>query len=129
MSLFIICAYPGCHRPVSIGDRYCVAHLGKGAEQDKAREERRRRASGTASERGYTYKWSKVAKAFLAKHPLCAECERDGRVTAATSVDHIIPHKGNMELFWDKSNWQALCHSCHSRKTAREYGGFGNGEG
>ncbi|KAE8545359.1 hypothetical protein F6453_2331 [Marinobacter nauticus] len=32
-----------------------------------------------------------------------------------------------MKLFWDDSNWQALCHSCHSEKTASEDSGFGNG--
>ncbi|WP_407496877.1 HNH endonuclease [Pseudooceanicola sp. MF1-13] len=35
-------------------------------------------------------------------------------------MDHITPHKGDRKLFWDRSNWQALCHACHSRKTARE---------
>jgi 5-methylcytosine-specific restriction protein A len=30
-----------------------------------------------------------------------------------------------MALFWDSSNWQPLCHECHSSKTAREDGGFG----
>ncbi|WP_232338165.1 MULTISPECIES: HNH endonuclease [Bordetella] len=29
-------------------------------------------------------------------------------------------------LFWDTSNWQGLCWSCHSIKTAREDGGFGH---
>jgi len=44
----------------------------------------------------------------------------------AVVVDHIIPHRGDLALFWDeKNNWQALCHRCHSRKTAREDGGFG----
>ncbi|MFR3634507.1 MAG: HNH endonuclease [Sutterella sp.] len=38
------------------------------------------------------------------------------------------PHKGDMALFWDQSNWQPLCHTCHSKKTAREDGGFGNSE-
>jgi 5-methylcytosine-specific restriction protein A len=33
-----------------------------------------------------------------------------------------------MALFWDQSNWQPLCHTCHSKKTAREDGGFGNSE-
>jgi 5-methylcytosine-specific restriction protein A len=60
-------------------------------------------------------------------HPLCEECKRNGRLTPATVVDHITPHKGNRELFWDESNWQALCKSCHDRKTAKEDGGFGNG--
>lgn len=44
----------------------------------------------------------------------------------ATIVDHIIPHKGNMELFWDRDNWQAMSKECHDKKTAREDGGFGN---
>jgi 5-methylcytosine-specific restriction enzyme A len=35
-------------------------------------------------------------------------------------VDHITPHKGDRQMFWDRSNWQSLCHRCHSRKTARE---------
>ena len=50
-------------------------------------------------------------------HPLCAECQRHGRVTAATVVDHIIPHRGNMELFWDRDNWDSLCAPCHNKKT------------
>ena len=37
-----------------------------------------------------------------------------------TDVDHIIPHRGDQKLFWDKSNWQALCHRHHSMKTRRE---------
>ncbi|MEC7815831.1 HNH endonuclease signature motif containing protein [Marinobacter alkaliphilus] len=62
-------------------------------------------------------------------NPLCAECSRQGRITAATDVDHIIPHRGDLKLFWSRSNWQSLCHPCHSRKTAREDGGFGNDRG
>jgi 5-methylcytosine-specific restriction protein A len=42
-------------------------------------------------------------------------------------VDHIIPHKGNKGLFWTRFNHQALCKSCHDRKTATEDGGFGHG--
>lgn len=45
---------------------------------------------------------------------------------AASVVDHIIPHKGNDDLFWDMSNHQALCKKCHDIKTATEDGGFGN---
>jgi 5-methylcytosine-specific restriction protein A len=44
---------------------------------------------------------------------------------AANEVDHIKPHKGDMALFWDSSNWQSLCKPCHSAKTATEDGGFG----
>lgn len=31
---------------------------------------------------------------------------------AATLVDHVIPHKGDQSLFWDKANWQSACDHC-----------------
>jgi 5-methylcytosine-specific restriction endonuclease McrA len=34
-------------------------------------------------------------------------------VTAATVVDHIVPHRGNEALFWSIDNWQPLCQPCH----------------
>ncbi|MBM0211863.1 HNH endonuclease [Pseudomonas syringae group genomosp. 3] len=81
---------------------------------------------GTASQRGYNSRWQKARKGYFARHPLCVHCERVGRVTVATDLDHIIPHRGDQTLFWARTNWQGLCHSCHSAKTATEDGGFGN---
>lgn len=78
------------------------------------------RSGKTTNERGYTYKWQKARERFLAKHPLCAHCQREGKVAAATDVDHVIPHRGDQALFWDESNWQSLCHPCHSAKTQEE---------
>ena len=43
-----------------------------------------------------------------------------GKFVAATVVDHIVPHKGDEKLFWDRNNWQALCKQCHDRKTLKE---------
>jgi 5-methylcytosine-specific restriction protein A len=80
---------------------------------------------GTRTSRGYDNRWARARAGFLRAHPLCVQCEADGRVTAATVVDHIRPHKGNQALFWDQSNWQSLCASCHSRKTAATDGRWG----
>ena len=44
---------------------------------------------------------------------------------AASVVDHRVPHRGDMALFWDSSNWQSMAKECHDRKTATEDGGFG----
>ena len=74
----------------------------------------------SAGKRGYGSKWQKVRKKYLETHPLCVACVKEGRYVKATDVDHVIPHRGDQKLFWDQSNWQALCHSCHSKKTARE---------
>lgn len=59
-------------------------------------------------------------------HALCEHCLQDGVATKATHVDHIKPHKGDPMLAFDEGNLQALCHSCHSIKTASADGGFGN---
>jgi len=63
---------------------------------------------------------------YLQRFPLCAECARKGIVQGAEHVDHIKPVDGPDDPgFWDAQNHQALCISCHSRKTATEDGGFG----
>ena len=69
---------------------------------------------------GKTWKWAKASKAFRAAHPLCVACLEHGRTQASEVVDHIKPHKGDYVLFWDASNWQALCASCHNKKTRSE---------
>ena len=74
----------------------------------------------SSTKRGYGYKWQQARAGYLVSHPLCVFCERQGRVTAATVVDHRVPHRGDMNLFWDKNNWQALCAPCHSGTKQRE---------
>lgn len=74
----------------------------------------------TAHQRGYGYKWQKAREGWLRAHPLCAYCDREGRVSAATVVDHVVAHRGDMKVFWDKANWMSLCASCHSSVKQRE---------
>ena len=108
------CRHPGCPGKGTHGG-YCEQHKQEAKEPERIRDRER----GTAAQRGYGYRWQQASKAFLAAHPLCAECEREGRVTAATVVDHIVPYRGDMALFWDPSNWQPLCRPHHDTKTAR----------
>lgn len=53
---------------------------------------------------------------------LCStdEIQAEGHITMATVVDHIIPHRGDQKLFWDRSNWQPLCEHHHNVKTMTE---------
>ena len=75
---------------------------------------------GSAAERGYGYRWQRLRQAYLRVHPLCVVCQAEGRVVAATDVDHIIAKRdGGTD---DELNLQPLCHSHHSRKTMTEYG-------
>jgi 5-methylcytosine-specific restriction protein A len=114
------CRWPGC--PALTDDRsgYCEQHLKQTRKQTDSER-------GNSNERGYTYRWHKYTKAYLAEHPLCAICAKKNPpvVRAASLVDHVKPHKGDYDLFWDPNNHQPLCEECHNIKTAREDGAFG----
>ncbi|WP_419900634.1 HNH endonuclease [Roseomonas sp. USHLN139] len=69
-----------------------------------------------------TAAWRDARRAKLRSTPVC---EAFGCSKRAGHVDHkLAMRKGGAPL--DPSNLQALCHSCHSRKTARQDGAFGN---
>lgn len=105
----IPCKHPNCPKLVAYGEKYCEEH--KTLHTDEVNHK---------GKRLYTSKWQKASKAFLKAHSLCERCKANGIYTRATVVDHIRPHKGNRELFWDRSNWQSLCKQCHDRKTLTE---------
>lgn len=70
----------------------------------------------SSTERGYTAAWRKARNAYLAANPLCVMClaMKPERTTAATVVDHKVPHRGDKELFWSQGNWQSLCAPHHN---------------
>ena len=102
------CAHPGCPELVENG-KYCERHRPLHPEESRS-----------ASSRGYGRAWQRASKQYLAAHPLCVMCAAEGRYVKAMVVDHIRPHRGDHVLFWDRSNWQSLCKSCHDQKTGLE---------
>jgi 5-methylcytosine-specific restriction protein A len=76
-------------------------------------------------------RWRTRSRRFLNRHPRCgdrpgglppvmSECyeQQPRRIRASQQVDHVVPHKADMALFWDEQgNWQALCLSCGGRKS------------
>ena len=57
--------------------------------------------------------WKELRAYQLAISPLCVFCEREGKITPATVVDHITPHKGDLNLFYAQENLQSLCKLHH----------------
>jgi 5-methylcytosine-specific restriction protein A len=56
----------------------------------------------------------------LRTNPLCVACQRKGRITIATEVDHITPlFKGGTD---DEENLAGMCHQCHADKTVADLG-------
>ena len=69
----------------------------------------------------HTYRWARLSRAFRAEHPLCAECNRNGIIRAATCVDHITPWPICGEQgFFNRANLQPLCEDCNNRKGQRD---------
>lgn len=81
-----------------------------------------RKPSGTEEDikRYNTTYWRKIRKQVLLNEPLCRQCAKMGRVTAATVVDHIARARIDSSQFLDLNNLQPLCDSCHNRKSAKE---------
>ena len=100
------CSYAACSELTT--ERYCDKH--------KHNYDRYR---GTATDRGYDYRWQQARKIYLHKHPLCVECLKLDRFVEATVIDHIDPHRGDKAKFWNVNNWQSLCKACHDVKTAK----------
>ena len=87
---------PTVHRPA-----------GAKSSAEVKRELDRQRPS--AARRGYDGRWRRARSRYLAGHPWCVRCLVEGRLTPATVVDHVEPHRGDERLFWDQDQWQVLC--------------------
>ena len=81
----------------------------RAAETQRVPEPKRSSARG----RGYTAKWDKASKAFLRANPYCRGCLALGRAEPARLTDHVIPHRGDTHLFWQRELWQASCRWHH----------------
>lgn len=100
------CQYPGC--PNLTDELYCEEHRSQAtAQYNKYQHD-------PQSNRRYGRAWKRIRDRYIKSHPLCEQCEKDGRLTAAEEVHHILPLTcGGSNA---QSNLMALCHSCHMKK-------------
>lgn len=122
MPLTKVCRKNGCGRAAIPGKNYCQKHSEMEGQTRKVFTRR-----GKSSQWHDLYNspaWRTRSKAFLKKYPFCFICGKPSRVT-----DHITPHRGDLNLFWDENNWQPMCWSCHSRKTFKENDNFNRKKG
>lgn len=72
----------------------------------------------------HTARWGRLRTQQLRSEPLCAYCLAKGEVVLATVVDHVIPHRGDPELFY-RGRLQSLCATHHSgSKQSEELRGY-----
>jgi 5-methylcytosine-specific restriction protein A len=102
------CAFPGCGR-LAESKQHCAEHK-KAANKHYNQYER-----DPESNKRYGRAWKRIRDRYIKPHPLCEECEKQGRLTPAEEVHHILPLSkgGGNEAY----NLMSLCKSCHSRIT------------
>lgn len=105
------CSKPGCRALTRGGAPRCELHA---VEQVEVRAKKQVNP-------GYlTTRWRRLRAEVLAATPVC-QCGAPAGV-----VDHVVPHRGNEDLMWSRSNLQACCKRCHDRKSAASDGWLGN---
>ncbi len=70
--------------------------------------------------------WRKMRDTYMHEHPICEECLKKGKVTAAQDVHHKkSPFKGgeiNWNLLLDYDNLMSVCKDCHGKIHAAQQG-------
>ena len=102
------CRHPGC--PKLTDGRYCEEH------QKTANAQYNKYQRDPQSNKRYGRAWKRIRDRYIKAHPLCEECQKQGKLTPAEEVHHILPlSKGGSS---SADNLMALCKACHSRITA-----------
>lgn len=107
------CAQPGC--PTLTNGTYCPRHTPVEAPRPSSHQ------------RGYDRYWRRLSARILRARPRCECADPDCNICAghctrrSTDVDHKVPVRmfTNRRAADSPENLQALCHQCHSAKTAR----------
>jgi len=113
------CRKPGCSGLTTDKSGYCDKC--KPTESGWAKTQQQK---GNSTQRGYGYAWQKKRKLILKRdNYLCQPCKRNGHLTQASEVDHILQKAdGGTD---SANNLQSICNPCHKSKTILARGGDG----
>lgn len=121
-----LCQYSGCDCFAVEHHTYCEKHL---LESQKKHQEWLKNHSKKKpfenAERTNNYnnvEWRALRKEVLERDGYC--CRSCGATAAESGfsleIHHIIPPKGNKELFYNINNCVTLCKVCHAKITQEE---------
>jgi 5-methylcytosine-specific restriction protein A len=95
-----LCSFPGCPNVIEGAGR-CPDHQRKNWKRD----------GPSAPEYG-TRRWRNLRDAYIAEHPRCERCGKQ-----AQQVHHRDHCEPGTPTFWQWSNLESVCLSCHRRET------------
>ncbi len=99
------CSHPNC--PKLTDGRFCKEH----EEQERKRYNKYERSPDAG--RKYGRVWKRIRDRYFAAHPLCEQCQREGKLTPAVEVHHKLPVSQGGQHVHD--NLMSLCRSCHNK--------------
>lgn len=106
------CKFPGC--PHLTSGEYCNMHV-KIVRDNYNRFER-----SPDVNKHYGRDWKPIRARYVALHPLCEMCLKEGRLTPVEEVHHKKPvSQGGTNDF---ENLMSLCKSCHTKIHCNEIG-------
>ncbi|MGM9641465.1 MAG: HNH endonuclease [Faecousia sp.] len=99
------CSYPGC--PNLTDEQYCADHAAV------ARRQYNKYQRDPDINKKYGRAWKRIRDRHISQHPLCEECEKQGRLVPAEEVHHKKPiSQGGTHA---RDNLMSLCRSCHTK--------------
>ena len=120
-----LCQYSGCNEMAEPGHTYCKTHLVESQKkhQEWLKSHKKKPFENAARCNNYNNsEWRNLRREVLKRDNYqCCQCG----ITAKESkypleIHHIIPPKGNKELFFDINNCVTLCKWCHAKETQQE---------
>jgi 5-methylcytosine-specific restriction protein A len=107
-----ICHHPGCNALIQPTERYCEMHTPQAIKPFEG--------AVRYNERLYnTTRWRTLRSKIIKENPSCCKCGVEAN-ESRLEAHHIMPPKGNEELFFNESNIIVVCSACHKIITAKE---------
>ena len=108
---------------------YCTKHLQEKKKKHQEWLENHKKKPFENASRTNSYnnaEWRNLRKEVLKRDGFqCQQCGATAEESGyPLEIHHIIPPKGNKELFYDVNNCVALCKLCHTRITQEEVIGY-----
>ena len=119
-----LCQYSGCNEMAEPGHTYCAKHLVESQKKHKEwlKNHKKPFENAVRTNNYNNAEWRNLRREVLERdNNQCCQCgitkEESGY---PLEIHHIIPPKGNKELFYNINNCVTLCKVCHARITQEE---------
>ena len=113
-----ICNERGCNNLISMKESRCPKCAEKNAHRKRERDKNYQRNIMPEHLRKFynSAAWKRFRLSILKRdYHLCQRCLKDGHVTPATIVHHIIEIREDFDKRLDKDNCESVCRDCHSK--------------